>query len=114
MRTECAGSLYIGTTPAYRKQIRHGRAEPQALRLSWVKTQSHPPDVVIPMPRRAISCQNCGFFQRKRAETCEQCGVETEQSKRRTNAYLCRIELSVLVALAFYAHMSRVIPGISG
>ena len=66
------------------------------------------------MPRRTISCQNCGFLQRKRDETCEQCGVETEQSKRRTNAYLCRIELSVLVALGSYAHMSRVIPGISG
>lgn len=66
------------------------------------------------MPRRTISCKNCGFLQRKRDETCERCGVETEQSKRRTNDYLFRIRLSVLVALGFYAYMSRVIPGISG
>ena len=66
------------------------------------------------MPRRTISCPNCGFLQRKRDDTCERCGVQTEQSKRRTNAYLLRIGFSVLVALGFYAYMSRVIPGISG
>lgn len=40
--------------------------------------------------------------------------METEQSRRRTNAYLFRIGFSILVALGFHAYMSRVIPGISG
>lgn len=77
-----------------------------------MRTQIHPEDVVIPMPRRTISCPNCGFLQRKRVDTCKRCGVETEQSNRRTNAYLFRIGFSVLVALGFYAYVSRVIPGI--
>lgn len=66
------------------------------------------------MPRRTISCRDCGFVQRKRDETCKRCGVETEQSRRGTNAYLFRIGFSILVALGFHAYVSRVIPGISG
>ncbi|WP_225763758.1 hypothetical protein [Stenotrophomonas sp. Marseille-Q4652] len=51
-------------------------------------------------------------MQRKRDDTCERCGVETEQSKRRTNAYLFRIGFTVLLALGFYAYVTRLIPGI--
>lgn len=65
------------------------------------------------MSRRTISCPKCGFMQRKRDETCERCGTETDHSKRRTITYLFRICLSLLVAVGFYFYMSRVIHGMA-
>jgi len=36
------------------------------------------------MPRqRTIACTHCGHLVRKRDETCEQCGAETPQSRRK-------------------------------